>query len=113
MRSKMQAELKQVQSGSKALVAAYRDFSNTFNYMCEDFKTEIYFAECIDLLRKLIMSGVLGLIRRGSILQGFCSVFFGVAFVVLRGCRGGSFFLGLLAFGAGLFWVGFWLVIRE
>jgi hypothetical protein len=33
-----------------------------------------YYAECVDLVRKLVLSGLIGLINPGTVFQSFCSV---------------------------------------
>jgi hypothetical protein len=47
-----------------------------------------YYAECVDLIRKLVLSGLIGLINPGTVFQSFCSVIFSLAFMVTHppGC---------------------------
>ena len=41
-----------------------------------------YYAECVDLIRKLVLSGLIGLISPGTVFQSFCSVLFSLVFLV-------------------------------
>ena len=65
-------------------VVAYRDFHRRFGYMSGDFKPEAYYAECVDLFRKLAMTGVLVLLAPGTIIQSFCSVLLAVFFLAVQ-----------------------------
>ena len=70
--------------GEKSRVVAQRDFRRKFGYMSGDFKAEAYFAESVDLIRKLMMSGLLSLIRPGTVFQSFCSVLISLTFVTVH-----------------------------
>lgn len=62
MHREMKQQLKQARELKKSRVLAYRDFRDKYGYMCGDYKNEAYYAECIDLVRKLLMTGVLVLL---------------------------------------------------
>ena len=46
--------------------------------LCADY------AECVDLLRKLFLTGVLGIIPAGTVLQSFCSVVISLFFLAMH-----------------------------
>ena len=73
-----------VRRGKKSRVVAQRDFRRKFGYMSGDFRAEAYYAESVDLIRKLMMSGLLSLIRPGTVFQSFCSVVISLTFVALH-----------------------------
>ena len=52
--------------------------------MSGDFRPEAYYAECVDLFRKLAMTGVLVLLAPGTIIQSFCSVLLSVFFLAVQ-----------------------------
>ena len=68
----------------KSRVVAHRDFGLKFGYIAGEFRPESYYAECVDLLRKLMLTGVLGLIHAGTVLQSFCSVVMSMFFLGLH-----------------------------
>ena len=68
----------------KSRVVAYRDFGRKFEFIAGDFKPTAYYAECVDLIRKLVLSGLIGLINPGTVFQSFCSVIFSLAFMVIH-----------------------------
>ena len=65
-------------------VVAYRDFHRQFGYMSGDFRPEAYYAESVDLFRKLSMTGVLVLLAPGTIIQSFCSVILSMFFLAVQ-----------------------------
>ena len=73
-----------VRRGEKSRVIAQRDFRRKFGYMSGDFRAEAYYAESVDLIRKLMMSGLLSLIRPGTVFQSFCSVLISLTFVTVH-----------------------------
>ena len=73
-----------VRRGEKSRVIAQRDFRRKFGYMSGDFRAEAWFAESVDLIRKLMMSGLLSLIRPGTVFQSFCSVLISLTFVTVH-----------------------------
>ena len=77
-------QMSAVRRGEKSRVIAQRDFRRKFGYMSGDFKAEAYFAESVDLIRKLMMSGLLSLIRPGTVFQSFCSVLISLTFVTVH-----------------------------
>ena len=79
---------RQVRLRQKSRVVAYRDFGRKFEFIAGDFKPTAYYAECVDLIRKLVLSGLIGLINPGTVFQSFCSVIFSLAFMVTHatGC---------------------------
>ena len=68
----------------KSRVVSHRDFGLKFSYIAGEFRPESYYAECVDLLRKLMLTGVLGLIHAGTVLQSFCSVVMSMFFLGLH-----------------------------
>jgi hypothetical protein len=82
MRRVMSTKIRAVRSGDVKRVTAYRDFDRKFRFMAGEFRPEAYYAECVDLLRKLIMTGALGLIPPGTVFQGYCSVMFSLTFLM-------------------------------
>ena len=84
MRRVSTKQMSAVRRGEKSRVIAQRDFRRKFGYMSGDFKAEAYFAESVDLIRKLMMSGLLSLIRPGTVFQSFCSVLISFAFMTVH-----------------------------
>ena len=76
--------MNKVRRGEKSRVVAQRDFRRKFGYMSGDFRAEAYYAESVDLIRKLMMSGLLSLIRPGTVFQSFCSVLISLTFVTVH-----------------------------
>ena len=74
--------MRKVRLGEKSRVVAQRDFRRKFGFMSGDFRAEAYYAESVDLIRKLMMSGLLSLIRPGTVFQSFCSVLLSITFMV-------------------------------
>ena len=84
MRSAMNKERALVRHNKKSLVIAQRDFSVRFNYITREFKPESYYAEPVDLLRKLMLTGLIGLIYPGTVFQSFCCVTISLFFLALH-----------------------------
>ena len=84
MRNEMNEEKAMVRRDEKPLVVAQRDFGVRFNYIAGDFKSESYFAEPVDLLRKLMLTGFVGIIPAGTVLQSFCSVAISLFFLAMH-----------------------------
>ena len=76
--------MRMVRRGDKSRAIAHRDFRRKFGYMSGDFRAEAYYAESVDLIRKLMMSGLLSLIRPGTVFQSFCSVLISLTFVTVH-----------------------------
>eukprot|EP01046_Picozoa_sp_COSAG06_P037898 COSAG06_NODE_4324_length_4366_cov_3.080853_1_plen_917_part_00 len=66
----------------KALV--HQDFSYDYGAVVNDYRQGAYYAECVDLYRKLVMTGLLTVITPGSVFQGYCSVMFSLTFMLLH-----------------------------
>ena len=81
MRRVWTKQMSAVRRGEKSRVVAQRDFRRKFSYMSGDFRAEAYYAESVDLIRKLMMAGLLSLIRPGTVYQSFCSVVISLFFV--------------------------------
>ena len=73
-----------VRRGEKSLVVAQRDFGRRFNYIAGEYKPGSYFAEPVDLLRKLMLTGFIGIIPAGTVLQSFCSVVCSLFFLAMH-----------------------------
>ena len=84
MRRVWTKQMSAVRRGEKSRVVAQRDFRRKFGYMSGDFRAEAYYAESVDLIRKLMMSGLLSLIRPGTVFQSFCSVLISLSFVTVH-----------------------------
>lgn len=81
---RMRKELKLVHSGEKKRVVAYRDFGFSYDYIAGDFKCHAYYAECVDLLRKLILSGLMIFVKPGTVIQAFTSMMISYLFVLIH-----------------------------
>eukprot|EP01043_Picozoa_sp_COSAG02_P049204 COSAG02_NODE_4919_length_4836_cov_5.351488_1_plen_483_part_00 len=84
MRRDWSKQMRLVKADKKSRVIAYRDFGRKYDFVVGDFKPEAYYAESLDLIRKLFLSGVLSLIAKGTVFQSFCSVLFSMTFVMLH-----------------------------
>ena len=80
----MTKERAMVRRGEKPLVVAQRDFGRRFSYIAGEFKSESYYAEPVDLLRKLMLTGFVGIIPAGTVLQSFCSVAISLFFLAMH-----------------------------
>ena len=74
-------ELALVRHSNKSRVIAQRDFGRRFNYIAGEYRPESFWAEPIDLIRKLMLTGALGLVPPGTVLQSFCSVVISLFFL--------------------------------
>ena len=84
MRKDRNKDLVLVRLDEKSPVIAQRDFSKKFNYIAGEFKPESYYAEPVDLMRKLMLTGVLGLVPPGTVLQSFFSVIISLFFLIMH-----------------------------
>ena len=84
MRRSMAKYMRDVKHGKTKRIIAYRDFNSKYGFAAGDYKPEAYYAEPVDLIRKLILSGFMGLIYPGSVLQSFLSVIFSIVFLLLH-----------------------------
>ena len=50
---------KELVKGGKRLIVAQFDFGSRYDFVVSDFRTDAYFAESVDLIRKLILSGMM------------------------------------------------------
>eukprot|EP01043_Picozoa_sp_COSAG02_P069623 COSAG02_NODE_12005_length_1614_cov_57.281961_1_plen_419_part_00 len=55
-----------------------------FAFCSQDFTPQAYYYECVDLLRKMCMSGVLTLIATNTVFQAFVSVVFSLIFLGIQ-----------------------------
>jgi hypothetical protein len=49
-----------------------------------EFKPQGYYAECIDLVRKLVLSGMVSLLSPGTVVQSFVTAVFSLIFMVIH-----------------------------
>eukprot|EP01043_Picozoa_sp_COSAG02_P016792 COSAG02_NODE_746_length_17729_cov_37.532501_3_plen_579_part_00 len=84
MRRDWKDEMHLVKTGQKSGPMAYRDFGRKYDFVVGDFRPQAYYAESLDLVRKLFMTGIVGLIAKGTVFQSFCSVLFGMTFMILH-----------------------------
>eukprot|EP01046_Picozoa_sp_COSAG06_P057723 COSAG06_NODE_11347_length_1523_cov_1.690309_3_plen_306_part_01 len=49
-----------------------------------EFKPAGYYAECLDLIRKLVLSSLIGLLSPGTVIQSFTTALFSLVFLVLH-----------------------------
>ena len=49
-----------------------------------EFKPSGYYAECIDLVRKLVLSGMVSLLSPGTVVQSFVTAVFSLLFMVIH-----------------------------
>eukprot|EP01043_Picozoa_sp_COSAG02_P082071 COSAG02_NODE_20378_length_834_cov_1.156463_1_plen_251_part_00 len=84
MRSTMSAELWKVRHEGKGRAVAYRDFRRKFSYIAGEFKPSGYYAECVDLIRKLVLSGMVSLLAPGTVVQSFATALFSLIFMVVH-----------------------------
>ena len=84
MRKDRNKDLVLVRLEKKSAVIAQRDFGKKFNYIAGEFKPESYYAEPVDLMRKLMLTGLIGLIYPGTVFQSFCCVTISLFFLALH-----------------------------
>ena len=80
MRRDWQRKLRRVRQQSLSMPAAYRQHGQKFAYICGEFRPQAYYAESIDLVRKLVLTGLITLVTPGSIVQAFCQVLCSLVF---------------------------------
>jgi len=66
-----------------AIKAGDQDAQRMFGFVIGDYNPEHYGWEVIELARKLILSGLLGLVGRGTILQSVCGCFISFYFFAI------------------------------
>ena len=49
-----------------------------------EFKPSGYYAECVDLIRKLVLSGMVSLLAPGTVMQSFATALFSLVFMVIH-----------------------------
>ena len=49
-----------------------------------EFKASAYYAECVDLIRKLVLSSLVGLLSPGTVIQSFATALFSLVFMVMH-----------------------------
>jgi hypothetical protein len=49
-----------------------------------EFKPSGYYAECVDLIRKLVLSGMVSLLAPGTVMQSFATAWFSLVFMVIH-----------------------------
>ena len=84
MRKSLQNEMKNVKKGAKKHTVAIRDFGRKFEFIAGDYKTSAYFAENLDLIRKLVLSGMLVFVAPGTIIQSVCGIVVSYAFMLIH-----------------------------
>ena len=84
MRRRMNREREMVRKQKKSSVISQRDFGRDFSFIAGEYKPEAYYAECVDLLRKLMLTGLIGLIYPGTVFQSFCCVTISLFFLALH-----------------------------
>ena len=80
----MNKHLDAVSRKEKSLIVAYRDFALQFSYIAGAYRPEAFMAESIDLLRKLILAGLVIFVRPGTVVQCFVSCLISFFFVLLH-----------------------------
>eukprot|EP01049_Picozoa_sp_SAG25_P008870 SAG25_NODE_833_length_5146_cov_2.847434_1_plen_1031_part_00 len=86
MRHRMRQMMEKASSGSISKIQAHCDFGREFAYMCGEYTPAAYYAESIDLVRKLMLGGVLAVVKPGTVVQCFYSVIMSFIFIVIH-CR--------------------------
>jgi hypothetical protein len=66
------------------IIAGDEDATGMFNFLIGDFKPKYWFWEVVELLRKLLLSGILSLVGRGSIAQAALGTVISFAFFALH-----------------------------
>eukprot|EP01051_Picozoa_sp_SAG22_P007362 SAG22_NODE_516_length_9563_cov_29.476965_2_plen_466_part_00 len=82
MRKEWLAQISEHRLIHKRHIVAVRDFSRKFDYINGDFRPEAYHAEPLDLLRKLVLTGLMSWIHKGTVFQSFVSVVASLFFMV-------------------------------
>ena len=56
------------------------------------FKASAYYAECVDLIRKLVLSSLVGLLSPGTVIQSFATALFSLIFMLIHAlmCKCGT-----------------------
>ena len=80
----MKRENEMVRKKEKSSVIAQRDFGRAFSFIAGEYRPEAFYAEPVDLLRKLMLTGAIGLVSPGTVLQSFCSVTISLFFLALH-----------------------------
>ena len=84
MRWHWKAQMSLVKTEQKPCALAYRDLRQKYAFIAGEFRPEAFYAESLDLMRKLCLSGVVSWVAKGSVLQNLCSVLFSLIFVMIH-----------------------------
>jgi hypothetical protein len=68
----------------KELLAGDEDVTSMFSFLIGDYKPEFWFWEVVELSRKLLLSGILSLVGRGSIAQAMLGTMISFVFFALN-----------------------------
>eukprot|EP01048_Picozoa_sp_COSAG05_P025461 COSAG05_NODE_6483_length_949_cov_0.982353_1_plen_275_part_10 len=74
----------QVVDGDLSRIEAFRNFRLQFDYIAGNFRPECYAAECVDLIRKLLLSSCIMFVSAGSSMQSYLAVGISVIFLVIH-----------------------------
>ena len=66
MRKAMNEKVRQIRRGEKKAVVAFNEFGADFDYVVGNYKTEAYYAESLDLIKKLLLSGMIMFVYPGE-----------------------------------------------
>ena len=66
------------------IISGDEDVTNMFNFLVGDYKPKYWFWEVVELFRKLLLSGILSLVGRGSIAQAVLGTAISFAFFALH-----------------------------
>ena len=85
MRRRMNREREMVRKQEKSSVISQRDFGRDFSFIAGEYKPEAYYAECVDLLRKLMLTGWVLLIgEEAEQARVLVALLVSIGFLVLR-----------------------------
>jgi len=82
MRRDMGTRMRGVVLGKVPLAVAHRNHGRKFIYMSGEFRPQAgIYAEPVDLVRKLVLTGLITLIPSGTVIQAFSQVLFSLTFM--------------------------------
>eukprot|EP01048_Picozoa_sp_COSAG05_P016092 COSAG05_NODE_2026_length_3672_cov_18.472152_2_plen_604_part_00 len=84
MHTVMTVKIHEVQIGQKKKVVAYNEFGRQFDYVAGNFRAEAWFTEPIDLIKKLLLSGMIIFIKPGTVVQCTASITISLSFTILH-----------------------------
>lgn len=84
MAIKYEKEMKLFKKGGQSKAQAIAAFRVNWDFLSDDYIPEAYYFECLDLLRKMILTGAMLFVAPGTVFQVFFSALISYSYVLLH-----------------------------